>query len=173
MDVDFWDTPQMQTIKQAADAKMVPDMAMLALTLTALTAEIDHRVRIDSRGDGNAHEYGNLNIFTAAVGRSGAASPRPSKRRATWSARSEATLIHPSSGEGILTALKDLHQVRVVAVMDPDTGKVKLVPEKRYVWVSRCLSHGHRRVECSRSGEPARGTTSWACSTPRGPAATS
>ncbi len=139
VDVDFWDTPQMQTIRQAAAAKMVPEMAMVALTLTALTAEIDPRVRIDSRGDGNPHEYGNLNIFTAAVGRSGAGKSEAVRTARYLVGRQQATRINPSSGESVLTGFKDQVPVRVIQ-MDPDTGKLKVVPEKRYVWVSRaCL----------------------------------
>lgn len=130
--VDYWGSPEMQKIERTARERDVPKMCLLVQTLTMLSAEIHPRVVIQDVGKGQ----GNLNMFAAIIGHSGAGKSTGSDFARDLIGREQTEPINLSSGEGMLNSFKRYQNVKV-ALPNDKGGVLKYETQKHYIWRNR------------------------------------
>ena len=131
-EVDYWGSPEMEKIARTAEERDIPKMCLLVQTLTMLSAEIHPRVVIQDVGKG----LGNLNMFAAIIGHSGAGKSTGSDFARDLIGREQSEPINLSSGEGMLHSFKRNQTVKV-AIPNDKGGVLKYENQKHYIWRNR------------------------------------
>lgn len=127
-EADLWDkTPRLKHVAQAADAMGRNRLALLAVTLARILAEVDPTVRLPGVEDGAIGNRAVLNLGVALVGSSGQGKTSFAEKSAPLLGRNQDAITRkPSTGQGLIQAYLR---------WDSEAGENVLVDDPRRIFI--------------------------------------